>query len=268
MTTELEKLDMFLWASDAVAAGIPPGHGAYYVRQRNTWGCTHDEAFCRTAWRVSRTPILPFRDDETISFSTPKPREGPKISDKFDQQVFYFRMIRDGQSHRMAEMLATRSFPGIRGTDSTFMAGSHMQDGLLDGVRQRMAKAAGVDTNGKRYIAGLANFPGDPEAWVSGLSDVRRICADRGWNCHGAFEYEAPEPLLPPAPDVPIAADILANQLSSELEGVDQREITPRLIADTSERLENLLSGKVDLGQDLKVSDYGYEDSVAISESE
>lgn len=185
-----------------------------------------------------------------------------------DVMLAYYKMRFLGQSHNMAEMLATRSFPGIRGTDSTFMQGTHMQDGLLDGVRQRMAAQAGVDTNGRRYISGLARFPGDPEAWVSGLSDVKRICTDRGWNCHGAFEHEAPEPLFSPAPDVPIAEDIVYQHVSNELAAYDPRELTPQLADDTKERLTNLLSGKVDAGQDLKVTDYGYEYSVAISESD
>lgn len=191
-----------------------------------------------------------------------------RLSRSSDVQVAYFKMRILGQSHRMAEMLATRSFPGIRGTDSTFMSGSHMQDGLLDGVRQRMAAQAGVDTNGRRYIAGLARFPGDPEAWVSGLSDVKRICSDRGWNCHGAFEYEAPEPWSPPAPDVPVAEDIVQERVSAELAVYDRREITPRLVEEVTDKATQLLSGAVDSGQDLQVDDYSYDEALALSEPE
>ena len=236
----------------------------YYLVLRDA-GYSHDQAFSAAAYKAATRPIEPFEDGDTVFFVR-LDKFNRKISDNFGQQVHYWKMRLKGESHRMAEMLATRSFPGIRGTDSTFMQGSHMQDGMLEGVRQRMAQAAGVDTNGRRYIAGLARFPGDPEAWVSGLSDVRRICTDRGWNCHGAFEYEAPEAWSPPAPDVPVAADIVAEHVAAELESYDSGEITPRLTADVTERIESLLAGRVDNGQELHVNDYSYEDSVAVSE--
>jgi len=54
----------------------------------------------------------------------------------------------------------------------------------------RQARAAGVDPKGKVYKAGLARFPGDPQAWVSGRGDVERICRERGWHAEGAVKVQ------------------------------------------------------------------------------
>lgn len=45
----------------------------------------------------------------------------------------------------------------------------------------RLARAAGVSTTGKWYNPALARFLGDPEAWVSGMDDIKQRCIQRGW---------------------------------------------------------------------------------------
>jgi hypothetical protein len=178
----------------------------------------------------------------------------PFVSKRPDVQASYIRMRINGESHTMAEMLALRKFPGVKGTDSQFMAGTHSQDSTIDQVRYQHAKLAGVDTNGKRYIAGLARFPNDPEAWVSGASDVLRICEERGWNCHGAVEYEAHE--CEPEPDLPIGQDILDFHVNSCLAAYDEGERTPQLIGDITERVTQELTGAIDLDPEPKVAAY------------
>lgn len=196
------------------------------------------------------------------------------VSEDLDVQLSYVKMRLNGESHRMADMLAHCAFPGIRGTDSDFMKGSHIQDSILDGVRHRMAQASGVDTNGKKYLAGLARFPGDPEAWVSGTSDVLRICSNRGWNCHGAVEYEAPDsyPVVEAdkPKDCPIAPDILQEQVAARLSEYDPREVTPRLAEDIADHEMRRLSGEIDTTSHLQrnIEDYTYEQSVSISEGD
>lgn len=177
-----------------------------------------------------------------------------------EQRARYEAMIADGQSPRLAEMLALRVFPGINGTDSAFMKGSHIQDSQMDMVRHHYAKEAGVDTNGKRYLASLARFPNDPEAWVSGTSDVLRICRDRGWNCDGLVRHEAPPP--EPTPDLPIGEDILSAHVNACLAGYDEGERTPQLVADIEERVSQELTGEIDLSPEPRVE--AYEDPFAL----
>lgn len=85
--------------------------------------------------------------------------------------------------------------PNIQ-TDSTFMSGVNEDDGFGTDNRSRMlarakAKAAGVNPDGKRYCPSLAKERHDPEAWISGKGDVKRICAKRGLGCE-TFGIKAP----------------------------------------------------------------------------
>lgn len=171
-------------------------------------------------------------------------------------QAFYIRMRCNGQSHNMAEMLALRKFPGVRGTDSQFMAGTHAQDDMIDQARYDAARRQGVDTNGKRYLSSLARFPNDPEAWVSGLGDVRRVVTDRGWNCHGAIDHTGFEFSEHERPaDIPIASSIVAQHVSACLAAYDEGERTPQLIGDIRERVTQELTGQISF-TDLRVDDY------------
>ena len=78
-----------------------------------------------------------------------------------------------------------------------------------------MAEAAGVSTTGKQYMHGLAEFPGDPGAWVDGTSDVLRVAKERGFRVHGAVD-DTPPPSAP-APDVPVAPEIIEEQVEDSI---------------------------------------------------
>jgi hypothetical protein len=136
----------------------------------------------------------------------------------FDHQ-HYDRCIANGCSPALAEMLAARKFPGVRGTDRAFLQGLHAEeeDGTLLAYR-RDAEAAGVSTTGKKYISGLADRPGDPRAWVSGLDDVRSVLAERGWGCTGALSVPG-DPVEPVAatPGV-VASDLVAREVRERIE--------------------------------------------------
>src|SRR5262249_43676632 len=104
-------------------------------------------------------------------------------------QAAYEEMRAAGQTHTIAEILATRRAPASR-TDREFLLGhcngSQFQDQpKLGDHYKNVAEANGQDTTGKVYLSQLANFPGDPEAWVSGRGDVERVCRERGWGCEG-----------------------------------------------------------------------------------
>lgn len=177
-------------------------------------------------------------------------------------QAFYIRMRINGQSHNMAELLSLRKFPGVRGTDSDFMKGTHDQCDPIDQARYHAAQAQGVDTNGKRYLSSLARYPNDPEAWVSGLGDVTRIVGERGWNCSGAVDhvgYDSSQ--RAPEPDVPIAPSIVSAHVQDCLSAYDEGERTARLAADIEERVTQELTGQISF-TDLRVD--SYEDPFAL----
>lgn len=44
------------------------------------------------------------------------------------------------------------------------------------------------EETGYKYISQIADYPGDPKAYVSGRGDIQRICEERGWGCHGAVK--------------------------------------------------------------------------------
>ncbi|SIO37916.1 hypothetical protein SAMN05444166_4227 [Singulisphaera sp. GP187] len=182
-------------------------------------GKTHDEAFSHAAYKVASFPIKPFQDWERIVFVSLDSHRN-KISDNFDQQVAYWRMRKAGESHNMAEMLALRSFPGIK-TDAIFNEGkfSGQSTGECDPrgawLRQQ-AEAAGVSTSGKWYCSGLASFPGDPTAWVGDRGDVLRIAREKNLTVDGYVTHKAHE--VDPGSDMPIADDIIADEVNDILE--------------------------------------------------
>jgi hypothetical protein len=100
-------------------------------------------------------------------------------------------------------MLASHSFPGCIGTDRAFLQGRHLglsqfaDMPLAARHHERIAETSGISTVGKCYISTLARYPGDPQAWVSDLHDVRARCEERGWGCEGAIKVAPREDRAP-----------------------------------------------------------------------
>ena len=118
------------------------------------------------------------------------------------------------ESERLAEMLDSGQTPHCI-SDQTYMKG-HVSGSQFE-KNQEMgdyykseAEAHGGNTNGKRYVSGLARFPGDPEAWVTGRDDIKRVIDSRpGWSCTGTVDINgrANSPAPKEAPEV--ADDLL-----------------------------------------------------------
>lgn len=212
-------------------------------------GDGHDYALLVTARRRARraVPLEPYRDGEPLQ---PDPTmtlgwiaDQPTISRDFAVLVAYWTMRFRGEGHKFAEMMATRSFPRLN-TDATFNRGrcngNQFADkpGLGDYYRG-MAEAAGVATTGKHYCSGLADFPGDPTAWIADRHDVLRIAKAKGYRVRGDVEYDPGE--REPMPDVAIAPDIV-NEFVDEYMELDSGERR----GDVEERLVGLLTGAVD----------------------
>lgn len=124
-------------------------------------------------------------------------------------------------SIRLTEMLAERRAPhGI--SDGTFMKDTangkqfEGQEEVGDHYRN-VAESLGASTTGKKYISGLAAFPGDPQAWVDSRGDVQRVLEQRGWGSEGTINVKPRESLNPPTSRAEVAEDLLdkyTNQIA------------------------------------------------------
>jgi len=118
----------------------------------------------------------------------------PKISSVPAVQSSYEKMRLSGESHSIAEMLASRSSPSID-TDDTFHALLHEQkNGYVNQFTRaphigdfyaRELIAGGGSPRGKVYLRQLASYPGDPEAWIASKEDIKRVCEKYGYTCEG-----------------------------------------------------------------------------------
>jgi hypothetical protein len=160
----------------------------------------------------------------------------------------------DGQSHNFAEIVAFRKFPGIV-TDSIFNEGRFSgQDQFAKCPAQGAwlraeAEKHGVNTTGKYYLSGLADFPGDPTAWVSDRGDVLRVAEAKNLRIMDGYVKHEPHE-VEPMPDVEIADDLVEREVDrtmAECPGARREDIR--------DAVYTLRSGRVD-DNPLLVDDY------------
>ncbi len=173
----------------------------------------------------------------------------PTISDDPYIQGRYVMMRQSGESHSIAEMLATRTFPGVKGTDAVFMEGRKLggqqfeKDAPNIGPHHlALAEAAGVNVTGKYYSGTLARFPGDPRAWISGLGDVRRIAEERQIGAVGAVSIDAPkytDGYVPPE-RYKVDDSIVAERVDDI---IGERPVSPKQMEELKETVAKQLAG-------------------------
>ena len=104
-------------------------------------------------------------------------------------------------------------------TEATFQSGIKLGGAQFgDATREfylNAAREAGVSPDGKVYDHRLAAFSGDPEAWVAGPDDVRRVLEKRNWGCTGDMTVKC-EP-VPPAANVPLADHVVEDLVEDRL---------------------------------------------------
>jgi hypothetical protein len=167
-----------------------------------------------------------------------------QISEDRDVQRRYEELCLGGMAPKLAECLATRSWPGFNGTNRAFNRGRANGNQFencpgLGNYYRRIAEAQGVSTNGHYYCHGLGRYPGDPRAWVQDTSDVLRIARERNLNIDGIVTHRA-DPVTP-TPDVPLAEDIWERATQDLLaENPDMR------YEDAREKAFNLRTGRDD----------------------
>ncbi len=125
-------------------------------------------------------------------------------------------MVLNGESPRMALMLAMQQPPGTKGTDSVFNAaenrrvGQQYSDEYMSKITA-IAKRAGVDTTGKTYNGQLGKYH-DPHAWVSGLGDVRAAAKAKGYRIEGAVNVDHLDENAPPKPAPKLSERLIREQ--------------------------------------------------------
>lgn len=113
---------------------------------------------------------------------------------------------------RLRDMLESGRPPrGI--SDCTFLRG-HANGSQFESqpeigdIYAAAARAGGQVTKGKVYLSSLAEYPGDPRAWVESRDDVRKLCEERNYSCEGTVNVRMRND-LPPAESPPVADDLV-----------------------------------------------------------
>ena len=173
------------------------------------------------------------------------------------RQADYERMIKAGQSERLAEMLAAQQPPGLGMTTVGFLRGRHhggIGDPEVDARYRSIAEASGVSPVGKVYSSPLASYPGDPEAWVSSPSDAKEVAERKNLKLEGSISY-TPARFEEPVGDenvdlsgkYEVAADLISDELEVQAEAnpelIDQWKAKPQTFEDAKEKTKETLSG-------------------------
>jgi hypothetical protein len=155
---------------------------------------------------------------------------------------------------RMAEIIATRTTPGDGLTDRAFMEGflTGHDDGLVgesaQDYREKYRAATGSYPSGRRYMSGVARFPGDPRAWVDSMADVRKICEEDNlsWQYAGKVLHEAREPEAD-SDDKPyaVAPDLIEKRLKKAVEANPDLKHQPKKLADEREKIAKKAAGRM-----------------------
>ncbi len=101
-----------------------------------------------------------------------------------------------------------------------------------------VARKHGANPEAGYYYPQLARFPGDPEAFVSSRSEIRRVLESRGWSSRGIVEVESKGPDRDPEPYRP-ADDIIDREVAAHME----REGPPKDVGELRSEITKRLSG-------------------------
>lgn len=151
-----------------------------------------------------------------------------------------------GQSPRMAELLALRSPPRCM-TDDVFLGGVGDLEKQLPNAQHREIVCRNAMRHGYKpkstdyYLASVARFPGDPEAFVNhgqGLGYVKKVLERRGNGAEGAVTLQTREPEEDPYenPVHKLSPKIVKRKMKQMLQAnpglalKDKRELTEAIV--------------------------------------
>lgn len=160
-------------------------------------------------------------------------------------QHAYEQMRREGTSHKLAEMFAFQRPPRAN-DDTTWLAsqsdsisGANLDNApkMVQDAYTEPAKAAGVNIKGSVYVPGLATFPGDPNAWVKNLSEVKQKVEQKGWGCDGAINVKARNDGVPVA-DIDVAPDLVQQKAAQMIEANPDLKMSGELLHEAKEAIK------------------------------
>lgn len=145
---------------------------------------------------------------------------------------------------RLEEMLRDRKPPRAN-TDREFLLGQ-CNGNQFEGQEDRgdalkaISESFGMDTTGKVYMSGLARFPGDPQAWVSGKGDAEKVLDTMGWGSTGAINRPVTN-VAEPAPAVDVDHHIVQDEVDAIIEETGAGEGVDKI--DLAEQVYNKRAG-------------------------
>ena len=122
------------------------------------------------------------------------------------QRAHYDECLANGCTPGLAEMFALQVAP-MSWSEREFLEG-HCNGKQFEDVPhvgelyRKEAVKAGVNPTGKIYHGGIAEYPGDPKAWIDGRSHLKSICEANGWGCRGAVNTKLRNDVEPTKVDV------------------------------------------------------------------
>ncbi len=106
------------------------------------------------------------------------------------------QQLAERNARNLEEMFRTGRAPRVS-SDTTFRAGRYDDSQVVNPdlyeFRRKVAESQGHSITGKFYMASLARYPGDPEAWIDSKSDVQRVCRKRRQTCEGEVTVKESE---------------------------------------------------------------------------
>lgn len=159
---------------------------------------------------------------------------------------------------KLCDMFASRQAPACN-TDNTLFNGGYdprtrkrvstacggqFEDcpHVGDFYRKQALKHGLKSTAGKIYMSKMARFPGDPEAWISGSGDIKRLAEKRGRRVDG---YGISTPLrdtAPPEPSIDIADDIVDRAVARQIAVNPEIAPTPKEKKELREKTKDRLT--------------------------
>ncbi len=138
------------------------------------------------------------------------------------RQRLYLHMIDKGESPMLAEMCALQQAPQINTDDTWFAAFGDLEDQFKGDARGLKQITDSAQQHGYKpmpsdvYYHGLAEFPGDPKAFIAQAhgvkTHIRTVCEERGCASKGLVNVKAREPETDPL-DVSFVADDISDRI-------------------------------------------------------
>lgn len=141
-----------------------------------------------------------------------------KVGEIVDGKYVAAKKATPVQRESFESMLESRQPPGLRTGNEFFKGKAQGQQFAhtpkMGDMYAEEAKRQGVSITGKVYSHQLADYAGDPSAWVSDASDFASIARRKGAGCAplGITGTKIQEP------DVPLAEDIIVDEIKDRIE--------------------------------------------------